>query len=181
MWTHVPTDFLVQVCRVPESLSASCSVPLSPTCGLGWEKELGPDQSQLCHFTILCVGFSSSPGVGSLFFSLQVVFRVSCFCCSYFLGVYVGGGFCFSFLLCHLFQWKSKSHYNLFLFLLFMIWNFKPTLSRRNSIIKSWQGLNSYNWSIFFISIQLLSNYFEVNPRYYMTLFTNISVHILKR
>lgn len=88
MWTHGPGTVLQgQGCRVPECLFHPHSVPLSPTNGLVWQKDLGPDWLQLCHLTLLCVVFSSSLGVGGLFCSLRTIFRVSWFCCSCFFGV----------------------------------------------------------------------------------------------
>lgn len=90
------------VCKVSEHLTSPCSIPLSPVCGMSWaKKNLGPIPSQLCHFNIPCMVFSSSPGVHGLYCSLQVIFRINCICCNWFLGV-CGGGFHLTFLLHHL-------------------------------------------------------------------------------
>lgn len=70
------------VCRVPEHLplpALSSSSCLWAEVGEG----LGSTLSRLCNLTLLCLVFSSSPGGGSLFWSLQVIFRVSCFCCPF--------------------------------------------------------------------------------------------------
>lgn len=62
------------------SLRPTCSISLSPACRLGWWKGLGPNRSWLCRFTLLSVVFTFLPGVGVLFYSLLVVFRVICIC-----------------------------------------------------------------------------------------------------
>lgn len=68
-------------------------LPLLPACKLGWGKGLGPNQLVLCYFTLLIMIFSSLLGIDGLFWSLQVIFWISCICCSCFLCVYVGGHF----------------------------------------------------------------------------------------
>lgn len=99
MWTHVPrADLQGQACRVPRHLSPPHSNPLPPSCGFGIG---GRARSQLCHSTLFCVVFFSSPCI-SLFCSRQVIFRFSCIYCSCFLGMYVEGGFPLVFLLYHL-------------------------------------------------------------------------------
>lgn len=77
------------------------SVTLYPACGLGWGEALGCSPLWLFHFTLFCVVFSPSPGVGDLFCCLHVVFMFSCICCIFF--VFLGKGFCLAFLLHHLF------------------------------------------------------------------------------
>ena len=102
-WTHVPgADLQGQMCRIPGHLSLPCSVPLLPACGLRSGKGLGLVDCGSATLPFFCVVSSFSPGIGGLFCSLQLVCRFSCICCSCFLGVCVGGGFCLAFLFYHL-------------------------------------------------------------------------------
>lgn len=96
--------FLEQISRARCTVVLSfSSLPALLPPSVGWEegRVWAPADP---GFTLFCEIFSSTLCVGSMFDSLQVIFRFSCICCIFVFYVIWEGGFHLAFLYHHFFR-----------------------------------------------------------------------------